>query len=159
MWVRWRPSPRAEPRVLFVGPGSGQYRIEPGALPPGKGIFDAVIHDGFSAVASKPLAVELPTGPLSVAILHPYDRQTLESGRSIQLYGLVSDASGELLDEGSGRWLFNGDEVATGLKTHIQAPEPGEYKVTLSVDGKTGRGNAEVSVLVIDPNEREYSKS
>lgn len=159
VWVRWRPSPRAEPRVLFVGPGSGQYRIEPGALPPGKGIFDAVIHDGFSAVASKPLAVELPTGPPSVAILHPYDRQTLESGRSIQLYGLVSDASGELLDEGSGRWLFNGDEVATGLKTHIQAPEPGEYKVTLSVDGKTGRGNAEVSVLVIDPNEREYSKS
>ena len=95
VWLQWLDAEIDEPKVLLIGKETGSYNIPPGSIPPGKGVFRAVNHNGFAFAVSKDVEFEIPEGPPSVAILHPYHHQSLAYGRSMRLHGLASDSSGK----------------------------------------------------------------
>ncbi len=150
IWLQYRSSKKEEPKVLLIGSNHGSYEIEPGTLPPGEGVFQAINHNGFSIAASKPLMVNIPKGPPSIAILHPYHHQSLEYGRSMQLHGIASDCFGNSISPDYCYWLFNGEKVANGLDIFVPVPAPGIYKITLVVEEKSGQNSTESEIMVID---------
>jgi len=159
VWLRWQPASKDESKVLLIGKESGSFEIEPGIIPPGKGSFQAVNHNGFTYAVSNSVAVEIPIAPPSVAILHPYHQQTLDHGRSMRLHGLSSDCYGNQIDPKYCHWFFNGKKVGSGLDLFIPVPPAGLYKVTLEVNDKSGKSTATSQIMVINTRALADDKS
>lgn len=155
VWVRWRARTSDEPQVLCVVTGSGRRTVDTGAIPAGEVVLDAVAHDGFSTSVSEPVVVKLPARRPEVAILHPYDRRTLQAGRTLRLQGMATDAGGAAVPSERCVWRIDGKEVATGLDVFVVAPDEGEHTVTFTVESKGGRGQASARLFTVGPGRDE----
>lgn len=158
VWIRWRAADGGEPQVLFVGSGSGRQRVDTHMLPSGEITLDAVAHDGFSRAVSEPVRVALPQRPPTVAILHPYDRRTLEARRTLRLNGIATEPGGRPVDPKRCVWRIDRKEVARGLDEFVTTPEAGEHIVTLMVEGDGGRAEARARITVVDPERDAVEK-
>ena len=151
IWIRWRAARNAEPQTLLVASGSGSQELWPDALPAGDVTLDAVAHDGFSSSESRPVRVRLPRRPPSVAILHPYDRHTLEAGGPLRLHGAATEPGGDPVDPERCVWRIGRREIARGLDVFVEAPKPGEHVITLLAEGEGGRGEAKARITTVEP--------
>jgi hypothetical protein len=157
IWIRWRAGEDAEPHVLFIASGSGRRQLSAAALPAGNVVLDAVAHDGFSEAVSEPVQIRVPRRPPEVAILHPYDRLTVQAGRPLRLHGAATEPGGEPVDSERCAWRIGRRQVAKGLDAFVAAPPAGDHTVTLTATGAGGRAEARVRLTTVDP-EQEAKK-
>jgi hypothetical protein len=96
-------------------------------------------------VLSEPFAVARK--PPRLGIVRPADGETIEPDQPITLSGYALDAGGGALPTEAYRWLIDGQEVARSTRLALgPALPPGEYRVTLALDGYDAA--VEASILV-----------
>lgn len=122
-------------------------------LPGGQIVIRVTRHDGFDRVSSDPARITLPEKPASIAILNPVERSLHIVGRTLRLWGTVTDESGQPI-ESTGRWLIDGLEVGGGFDVWMAAPESGEHVCTLRVEYEGGLQERSVRFRSAEPRER-----
>jgi hypothetical protein len=116
-------------------PGGGECRV---------GILAT---DGLRSahVLSEPFSVAHQ--PPRLGIVRPADGETIEPDQPMTLIGYALDAGGGALPTEAYRWLVDGQEVARSTRLALgPALAPGEYRVTLALEGYAAA--VEASILV-----------
>jgi hypothetical protein len=86
---------------------------------------------------------------LEVSILSPREGETLQAGSPMRLWAAASTGrEDEELDISAG-WELDGKQVANGLDAFIEAPEEGEHRLTLEVQGNKQPGRAEITFRTV----------
>jgi len=157
-WLQWSGDDGQTWNALTTGIRQEKAEIDLAGLPSGKVLLRVLGSDGFATAMSKPIAVELPEGPLAVSILAPRNGVTLQAGGAMRLWGVVSTGRDEEESEVSAFWELDGKRVADGLDVFIQAPQEGEHKLALIASSGKQRGEAVVSFRTVRiPSEDELN--
>ena len=156
VWIRYRRG-RAEPTIVRVASGdAGEVRLTPESLPPGKGTLEVAVHDGFTEVTSTRIPIEIADRGPAVSILHPYEHRTLRAARTMRLHGLAASADGSVVeDEEAYVWAIDGDDVGRGRDLFVTAPKPGDHRLELTVETRSGKASAAVGFTTVDVDSRE----
>jgi hypothetical protein len=133
---------------LASGLTNSEYRFDLSALPSGEVIFQLMAHDGFFSAKCLSDPVHLPPRAPVIAIMHPYDRDTLRAGYPLRLWASVSTGTSRPVEGRACRWLIDGREVAHDAEAWITTPEEGEYRCTVIVEDEGLRSEATVSFIV-----------
>ena len=146
VWIRANATKRQMPQILHVAHGSGKVQLGPDQLSPGKLKIDAVVQNGFDRVTSKPVTIDVPDRPPSVAILHPFQDRTVIADRTLRLHGMATSADGTPVDPQKCFWRVGRKKVSRGLDAYVQAPPTGDHDVTLVA--KDDGGSSEQTVRI-----------
>jgi len=132
-----------------------EHRFDLSTLPSGEVIFALMAHDGFysSKCISEP--VVLPSRAPVVAIMHPFDGDTLREGQPLRLWASVSTGSSRRIEDRACRWMLDGHEVGHGLETWTTTPGEGEHRCAVIVEDEGHRAEATVSFIVKGARTRE----
>jgi hypothetical protein len=117
-----------------------------------------LVHDGFSTATSEPISVEVPERGPEVAILHPEEGSVFAAGGTLRVWASVTDQAGTPLANAWCRWVLDGREAAQGPDAWLEAPDPGEHKLTLIVQSGTRQVEQSVS-FVCRAGPAEYASS
>ena len=101
--------------------------------------------NGFSAVKSKPIAVEFPVKPLKPMIANPIDGDTLTNNNTIDLRASLTEFA--QADPSNLEWMHNGKVIAQGLTGHAYLKSPG-YK-TIKLRNPKTNFETEVSFTIV----------
>jgi hypothetical protein len=138
-WAQWSGDDGTSWRALATGLTGGEATLDLAGVSSGPVLIRLLVHDGFSTAVSEPTRVEVPERPPEVAILHPEDGALITAGGILRAWASVTDADGTPPSEPVAcRWLLDGREVATETDAWLEAPAPGDHRLTLIVRGKGG---------------------
>jgi hypothetical protein len=134
-WVRWSDDRGETWNCLATGITETEARFTLEGLPAGSVHLQVVAHDGYFSVASEPVAVTLPTHPPVVSILQPGEGSVHAAGGTLHLWAATTGGAGQVCEPDDYRWLVNGREVGRGLEVWTAAPDAGEHRCTLRLEG------------------------
>jgi hypothetical protein len=138
-WAQWSADDGKSWRALATGLTGGEATLDLGGVSSGPVLIRLLVHDGFSTAVSEPTGVEVPERPPEVAILHPEDGALITAGGVLRAWASVTEPDGTPPSElVACRWLLDGREVATETDAWLEAPEPGDHRLTLIIGGKGG---------------------
>jgi hypothetical protein len=148
-WLQWSDDEGQTWNALTSGVRQERVELDPAALPGGKVQLRVLGSDGFYTAASEPVNIDLPEHALEVSILSPREGETLQAGSPMRLWAAASTGrEDEELDISAG-WELDGKQVANGLDAFIEAPEEGEHRLTLEVQGNKQPGRAEITFRTV----------
>lgn len=133
---------------LAVGLSDNEHRFDLSALPSGEVIFALLAHDGFFTTRQVSGRVALPRRAPVIAIMHPYDGDTLVEGQPLRLWVSASTCTAQRVEDRACRWLIDGQQVAYGVEAWITTPIPGDHRCTVLVTDENQRAEATVSFRV-----------
>ena len=149
VWLQWSDDEGRTWHGLVTGVRDREATVPTSGLPAGTLLVRALLHDGFDTVVSEPAAVKIDERPPDVTVLSPRDGEMVVRGSTLRLWGAAGVQDGSALDdEESARWELDGEEAGRGLDLWVQAPPPGEHRLTLTAGGSEP---ATVSFRVVDP--------
>jgi hypothetical protein len=134
-WVRWSDDRGETWNCLGTGITETEAGFALEGLPAGSVHLQVVAHDGFFSVASEPVALTLPTHPPIVSILHPREGSAVAAGGTLHLWAATTGGVGQVDEPDDYRWLVDGREVGRGLEVWMTAPDAGEHRCTLRLEG------------------------
>jgi hypothetical protein len=149
-WLRWSTDGERW-QALATGLRDLRTRVDARFLPPGKVLLQLVAHDGFFSSRSKIIKLVIRGRAPEVAILHPREGYTYQSGQTFRLWGAGTAADGRAVPFERCVWTLDGKEVGRGLDVWITAPKAGKHKVALHARDKSGTSSAIVTFLTIAP--------
>jgi hypothetical protein len=133
---------------LAVGLTDNEFCFDLSTLPSGEVIFALLAHDGFFTTRQVSRMVVLPRRAPVIAIMHPYDGDTLVEEQPLRLWVSASTCTAERVSDRACRWLIDGHEVAQGVEAWITTPGPGEHRCTVVVSDEDHRSEATVSFRI-----------
>ena len=154
-WLQWSNDDGKSWNGLTTGITESEARVNTGGLPAGRILVRVLLHDGFFTATSEPVEIELQERPPEVAILHPADGQTLMAGRTMHLWGAATDTGGDPLPTEACSWRVNDKDVGKGMELWLEAPPPGDHRVTFIADSAGGKAEDTICITTVDYSERE----
>jgi hypothetical protein len=133
---------------LAVGLTVNEFCFDLSTLPSGEVIFALLAHDGFFTTRHVSRMVVLPRRAPVIAIMHPYEGDTLVEEQPLRLWVSASTCTAERVADRACRWLIDGHEVAHGVEVWIATPGPGEHRCTVVVSDEEQRSEATVGFRV-----------
>ncbi len=133
-WVRWSGDHGQGWNALGAGILETHADFSLGGLPAGALWLQVIAHDGFFSVPSEPVTVAVPERSPIVTILHPREGAAIAAGSTLRLWAAVT-GDGRETDSDDLRWLVDGREVGRGLEAWSMAPDAGEHRCTLRLQG------------------------
>jgi hypothetical protein len=148
-WVQWSNREGKVWHGLATGLTGGEGEVSLTGVPAGEVLLRVLVHDGFHTAVSEPVRIQAPRRPPEAAILSPAEGQLLMAGSAMRLWGAATDSAGAPLPAEACLWLVDGRDAGRGLDLWMQAPPPGEHRVTLIVrnDGDEVRRMASFTTL------------
>jgi hypothetical protein len=71
------------------------------------------------------------------------------AGQTIRVWGYGTGTRGEELAGRSARWYLDDSEAALGFDVFLEAPEPGEHRLTLVVEDAGFRAHSSVVFITL----------
>lgn len=133
---------------LAVSLSDNQHIFDLSTLPSGEVIFAILAHDGFFTTRQITGRMELPRRAPVIAIMHPYDGDTLVEDKPLRLWVSASTCTAKPVEDRACRWLIDGHEVAHGVEAWITTPGPGDHRCTVLVTDEDQRAEATVGFRV-----------
>jgi len=124
----------------------------------GNVLVQLLAHDGFTTTASEPIAIEISRRPYSAVIMRPQTGRRLIAGRTMRMWEVVTESTGEPVEDIRVHWLINGEETAGQLDAWVAAPPAGDHECTLVVDGETAVQST-VRFSTVDTSSEEPASS
>lgn len=146
--VRWSTAGQEDWHSLAVGIAEDFAELSIAQMPGGSLVFEVMVDDGFDTASAKSAAVDVPHSPPTAAILAPRGELEVQSGEALRLWGACIDETGKALPEDSCVWHLDGQHVGSGTDLIIEAPGPGEHKLSLSGTDKFGTTEVTGSFVV-----------
>ena len=153
-WVRWSDDRGETWNGLGTGITETEVEFTLEGLPAESIHLQVVAHDGFFSVASEPVAQTLPTRPPVVSILHPREGSVIAAGGTLHLWAATTGGVGQVYEPDDYRWLVNGREVGRAVEVWTAAPEVGEHRCTLRLEGHCERIQRTVLFKTVTPPSR-----
>lgn len=138
-WIQYSKDKGKTWEGLATGLRGYDSKIDISTLPPGPVRLRLLVNDGFYTTTSKPVQVNIPDRPPSVAILNPIHGSKLPAGSTLNLWGSVTQSELESVDRKAVQWIIDGKEIAKeSLSVFVVAPPEGKHscKLKLEVGGK-----------------------
>ncbi len=89
--------------------------------------------------------IALPPRVPVISIMHPVDGSRFEEGQPMRLWGMVSTATVQYIDQEACRWLLDEHEIKRGTDGRISAPAEGEHRCIFIVEDEGGRAETAAS--------------
>jgi hypothetical protein len=137
-WVRWSAGDGEPWNSLGTGITESEAQFGLEGLPPGEVHLQVVAHDGFFSEASEPVTVTVPAQPPIFTILHPQEGGVIPAGDTLHLWVAATNIEPEF-EVDDFRWFIDGREVGRGLEVWMVAPDAGEHRCTLRLEGDRKR--------------------
>ena len=114
----------------------------------GRILVQVIVSDGFHSATSDAVAVEIPHGPPTAAILWPAQGATVNTNELVRLWGAATARDGTALSPDEMHWYLDGEAVGTGPEVWASlADYDGEHKADLKV--RDGDQSSAVSVVFL----------
>lgn len=133
---------------LAVGLRENEHRFDISSLPSGDIIFALLAHDGFFTTRQVSGRISLPRRVPIIAIMHPYDGDTLVEGQPLRLWVSASTCTAQRIEDRACRWLIDGQEVAQGVEAWVTTPVSGDHSCTVLVTNEDLCADATVNFRV-----------
>jgi hypothetical protein len=148
-WVQWSADGGRRWQGLATRLSGNEARLEVPFLPPGPILLRFCVSDGFETAVSATETVEIPEREPQAGVLGPRPGQKFMAGQTIRVWGYGTGTRGEELAGRSARWYLDDSEAALGFDVFLEAPEPGEHRLTLVVEDAGFRAHSSVVFITL----------
>ncbi len=112
----------------------------------GDALIRVIVSDGFHAVTSDPVRVEIPRRAPHAAILWPRPGATVRTSEAVRLWGAATGCNGKLLSPDDMQWYLDDEAMGAGVELWVTLPDwDGGHRATLKA--RDGELVAEVTVV------------
>lgn len=133
-FVRWSGDEGKRWQALAVKLDEDVAVVSTHAISSGRILVQVIVSDGFHSATSDAVAVEIPHGPPTAAILWPAEGATVNTDELVRLWGAATASDGNILSAEDMHWYLDGEAVGTGPEVWASlADYDGEHKAKLKV--------------------------
>jgi hypothetical protein len=157
-WLQWSNDEGKNWHGLTSGLRDSIAKVNVSSVPPGKISIRLLASDGFFTTESKSITIGVADRAPSISILMPREGQTLVHGRSMRLWGAVTNQMDRAERPLEISWLMDGKKEAVGLDAFVTTPPSGEHQLTLDVKYGDLSAKASVAFTSIDLPSKEVYK-
>jgi hypothetical protein len=136
-----------------------EYEFNLSALPSGDVVFALMAHDGFHSSRSISDPIPLPPRAPVVAVMHPFNGDTLREGQPLRLWASATTGSSRPVLDRLCRWTLDGQDIGHGLEIWITTPGAGEHRCSVSVEEDGHRAEAHAAFVVAESHNNPLQKT
>jgi hypothetical protein len=129
--------------LLEMGVRTTTTSIPVEVFPPGSGLVQVLVSNGFHTAISQSIEVDVPHRPPIATIHWPLDTATVAASGSMRMWGSGMSAGTDPLPDQAHTWSVDGRQVGIGHDLWVTPPEEdGEHLATLTVRDAHGETSA-----------------